>query len=338
MRFREGARGTYAMVLSTGDSRTPTTLSVGAGLSRATVRLATAVLQHQYGLAENAAFDMLRDVSQQHNVKLRLVAAGLVSPSAGMRSQPMRAGPPLPFTVGGRPCANRSEVLTELMRVAVSRSGTGRGTVQLCDQVHGGLQIEGKRGFGQDLADAFSHVSGHGTSCGHAFSDASQVVVADVDSSALFSESARETLLANEVLSCVSTPIVDDDGEVRGIVSTHQPRRDAIPNEADLRQLRGLANQCGRWLRWYDHMALPAVVAEVHNAAAAIANCNGSAGIANRVDPKATIADAARMLTTRYGVDPSHARAVLAAIAAKRGVSLHELAAQLTTKCNQPRS
>ncbi len=293
-----------------------------------------AALQDQYGLDQDAAFDVLRDLSQRHNVKLRVVAAGVISPHVSAPLRAATASPPLPFTVAGRACANRGEVLAELMRVAVSRSGAQQGTVQLRDQVHGGLQLEGWRGFSQDFADTFSYVSGDDTACGHAFSDGAQVVVTDVDSSPLFSESARETLLANEVHSCVSTPIVDDDGAVRGMVSTHQPHRDVIPTAGELGQLRQLAGQCGRWLQWYDQVVLPTLVAAVHEAAAAKAN--GGSGETTDLDPAATIVDAARLLTDRYGVDQSHSRKMLTAIAQRRGVSLHALAAQLTAGIDQP--
>lgn len=73
-----------------------------------------------------------------------------------------------------------------------------------------------RRGFGQEFAGAFSYVSGPDTLCGYAFSEGVQLVVTDVDSSPLFSESARRTLQVNEVRSWVSTPIVDTDGEVLG--------------------------------------------------------------------------------------------------------------------------
>ena len=325
------------MTLADGDSHRPTTFSAGARLSRTTVRLAMAALQDQHGLDQNAAFDVLREVSQRHNVKLRVVAAGMIAP-ASARSRPVTARPKLPFTARGRPCTNRAEVVTELMRVVIGRSGAERGTVQLHDLVHGGLQLEGWRGFSQEFADTFSYVSGDDTSCGHAFSDAAQVVVTDVDSSPLFSESAREALLANDVRSCVSTPIVDNDGEVRGMVSTHQPRRDVFPTEAQLGQLRRLAGQCGRWLQWYDHLVLPTVVAAVHEAAAARASGGDSYTPASLADPAVTIADAARLLTDRYGVDKSHSRKMLAAIAHRRGVSLHALAAQLTAAIDQPSS
>jgi hypothetical protein len=303
-------------------------------MSRTTVRLAMAALEDQHGLDQNAAFDVLRDVSQRHNVKLRVVAAGMIVPHTSTRSRPAAARPPLPFTVRGRAPTNRAEVVTELMRVVISRSGAERGTVQLHDQVHGGLQLEGWCGFSQDFADTFSYVSADDTPCGHAFSDA-QVVVTDVDSSPLFSDSARETLLANDVRSCVSTPIVDNDGAVRGMVSTHQSRRNVIPTEAELGMLRGVAGQCGRWLQWYDHLVLPAVVAAVHDAAAAKASGGNPASVADRA---VTIADAARVLTDRYGVDKSHSRKMLSAIAYRRGVSLHALAAQLTAGIDQPGS
>ncbi|WP_082958810.1 GAF domain-containing protein [Mycobacterium sp. E3198] len=324
------------MAVTTGDAPKTTPLSLGARLSRTTIRLAIAALQRRYGLDDQAAFDVLRDVSQRRNVKLRAVAAELLSPGSDGRSTPSGSPPPLPFTIGGRACSNRSEVLTELMRAAVTRCGTDRGTVQLRDPVHGGLQIEGTRGFGQDFADAFSYLDEPGTPCGHAFGGARQVVVADVDSSPLFSEAAREILQANEVRSCVSTPIVDDDGKVRGIVSTHDRRRDTVPDDADLRHVRTLANQCGRWLQWYDGAVLPGIVGEVHQAAAAQAKRAGPRRAASRSNPAANIAAAARLLSERYGVAPSHASDVLAALAAARGIALDDLAAQLTDSCVKP--
>jgi hypothetical protein len=305
-------------------------------MSRTTVRLAMAALEDRHGLDQNAAFDVLRDVSQRYNVKLRVLAAGMIAPHTGARSRPAAARPQLPFTVRGRACTNRAEVVSELMRVVISRSGAERGTVQLNDQVHGGLQLEGWRGFSQEFADTFSYVSADDTSCGQAFSDA-QVVVTDVHSSPLFSDSARETLLANDVRSCVSTPIVDSDGAVRGMVATHHPRLNVIPTEAELRQLRHLAGQCGSWLQWYDLLVLPTVVDAVHEAAAARANGGDSGLTASVADKAATIADAARLLTDRYGVEKSHSRKMLAAIAQRRGVSLHALAAQLTAEIDQPK-
>ncbi|OBH00640.1 hypothetical protein A5696_15570 [Mycobacterium sp. E2699] len=317
------------MALTTGDAPKTAILPLGARLSRTTIRLAIAALQHRYGLDEQAAFEVLRDVSQRRNAKLRAVASELLSPGGDGRTRPTGPPPPLPFTIGGRACSNRSEVLAELMHAALTRCGAERATVQLRDPLHGGLQIEGKRGFGQEFVDAFSYLDEHGTPCGRAFVDARQVVVADVDSSPLFSESAREILQANDVRSCVSTPIVDGDGKVLGIVSTHQRRRDAVPGEADLRHVRMLAGQCGRWLRWYDETVLPLIADEVHQAAAAKAKRASARRTPDRVDPSATVAAAARLLSDRYGVEPSHAGDVLASLAAQRGIALEELAAQL---------
>lgn len=319
------------MAVTTGDAHRGATLSVGARLSRTTIRLAIAALQQRYGLDDQVAFEMLRDVSQRRNVKLRAVAAELLSPGSDGRSGPAAPPPPLPFTIGGRACSNRSEVLAELMRAAVTRCGSDGGTVQLRDPVHGGLQIEGKRGFGQHFVDAFSYLDEPETACGHAFGNARQVVVADVDSSPMFSESAREILQANNVRSCVSTPILDDDGKVRGVVSTHQRERDAVPGEADLRHVRMLANQCGRWLQWYDAAVLPTIVGEVHQAAAAQAKRAGARRAADPVEPAAAIAAAARLLSDRYGVESSHALDVLASLAAERGIALEELAAQVVS-------
>lgn len=321
------------MALEADDSAGRTTLSNGAKMSRATVRLAMAALQQRYALDEDAAFEVLREASQRHNVKLRMVAAKMISAPAITPPRHCSSAPALPFTVGGRSCTNYGEVLSELMRVAVSRAGADRGTVQLRDPVHGGLQIEGNRGFGQGFVDTFSYLSGQGTPCGHAFDAGSQTVVTDVQSSRLFDEPSRATLLAHDVHSCVSTPILDNDGTVRGIVSSHQRRREVIPTEAELRQLRALANQCGRWLEWYDQTVLPAAVAAAYEVAAGRA---GDGQTTAPPDPTA-ISAASRLLTDRYGVDPPHARGVLEAIAAQRGISLDELAARVAGRTDQQR-
>lgn len=277
------------MALDTDDSPGTKSPSESAKLSRATVRLAMAALQQRYALDQSVAFEVLRDASQRHNVKLRLVAAKMISSPANKQPPHSPPAPALPFTAGD------AEVLTELMRVTVSRAGADRGSVQLRDPVHGGLHIEGIRGFGQGFVDAFSYVSGHDTSCGHAFDEGSQTVVADVESSRLFSESARATLLAHEVCSCVSTPILDSDGMVRGIVSSHQRRPDAIPTEAELRQLRGLSDPGRRLAR----VVRPDRAA--HSGGRGIRCCR-SRGASLRITAPAdtaTIAAASRLLTDR---------------------------------------
>jgi hypothetical protein len=85
--------------------------------------------------------------------------------------------------------------------------------------------------------------------------------------------------------------------------------------------------------QWYDDTVLPRVVGEVYQAAAAKAKRNGDSATARVAgSARSTVADAARVLTDRYGVEPSHARKVLAAIATQRGIALPELAAQLTAR------
>jgi hypothetical protein len=98
-------------------------------------------LQKQHGIiAPEAAFMVLRRVSQHHNVKLRVVAAALVAVDADVSGDSAVCGPP-PLSFSGRAQSkrpNRTDALHRLMRAAIGITGAGYGTVQSRDPIHGG--------------------------------------------------------------------------------------------------------------------------------------------------------------------------------------------------------
>jgi ANTAR domain len=120
------------------------------------VRSAMEILRRQHGIADpDAAFDVLRVVSQRHNVKLRAVAAAVVSSTPAHEKRNGTATLPSP-TVDFSPhaCAhmpNRTAVLQDLMRAAMSETQADYSTVQVRDPIHGGLRLEGNSGFGRDV-------------------------------------------------------------------------------------------------------------------------------------------------------------------------------------------
>ncbi len=251
-----------------------------AVVSRTTVKAAMGKLAHLHGLSDpDTAFDVLRTVSQRHNVKLRHLAAFVL---AGPAERPSRRTVEPAVTVkvprdgAGRP--NRTGVVRNLMRTAVLAVGVERGTVQLSNAEGGWLTIEGQAGFARHFLEHFSYVDGsEGSACGHALARARQVFVDDVATSEVFTEPERRVVLDAGVQSVLSTPVVDGSGTVRGMVLTHfgdrrRPDRDGVVT------IRRLADECGRWLTWYDTTVMPDVVAAVHVAAARVAAVSRTAG------------------------------------------------------------
>jgi GAF domain-containing protein len=243
-------------------------------LSRSTVTTAIRRLQEQHGIIEpEAAFLVLRIASQHHNVKLRTVAAALVAADAGVNGDeaPTAAFEPPPLSFSGRPQSarpNRTDVVHDLMRAAIGMTRADHGTVQVCDPINGGLTIEGHKGFDRSFLDFFSYVDGAGSACGAALLTGRQVWVQDVETSTAFADNDREAVLRAGVRSQLSTPLRDHREIVRGVVATHFARPCHPLDESTVQWVQRLADECGRWLRWYDKAVMPIVLRAVHEAAA----------------------------------------------------------------------
>jgi hypothetical protein len=231
------------------------------------------MLRRQHGIADpDAAFDVLRAVSQRHNVKLRAVAAAVVS--SAWRHEKCNGTDPLPPpTVGfsARACVhmpNRTAVLHDLMRAAMTETQADYSTVQVCDRVHGGLILEGSSGFGRDFLDFFGYVDDGGSACGETLTHGQQVVVDDVESSTIFDDPDRAMVLTGGVRSVVSTPLLDKQGDVWGVVSTHYAQAHRVPSDSATRRVQQQADDCARWMSWYEATVMPKVLASVHATAA----------------------------------------------------------------------
>lgn len=143
-------------------------------------------------------------------------------------------------------------LLEEVLDTAISATHADFGNVQLFDPATQELIICAQRGFGNEFLKFFDRVhAGYACCCGSAMKNWCRVVVEDVAQSPMFSDSqTRQIILAEEVRSVQSTPLISASNELLGMLSTHYRAPRAF-SEHSLRQLDVMAS-CGVQLieRW----------------------------------------------------------------------------------------
>jgi GAF domain-containing protein len=140
-----------------------------------------------------------------------------------------------------------ARTLNAVLEWAIAETRADFGNIQLVHQRDGSLRIVAQRGFPVTFLQFFRVVKNDMSSCAAALKQGKQIVVADVTSSPLFSESSRRTMIDHEVLASQSTPIVSSDGWVLGVLSTHY-RRPKRPTERQLRRVAEMARYVGELL------------------------------------------------------------------------------------------
>jgi hypothetical protein len=256
---RQGVRETHEKVIP----------RVGL-LSRSVVRSAIQRIEEQHGLATaDDAFQALLQASQRHNLKLRAVAAGVVTADPyDAPPRPSVASPGVSFSKRANiPQPNRTDVVQDLMRTVRALARSDQAAVQLRDPVQGGLTIEGQSGFDRAFVDFFSYVDDAGTASGSTLSCRHQVFVDDVETSSIYAYQDRITVLGAGVRSVLSTPLIDQFGITRGAVTVHFAQAHRRPPQAVLREIQQLADDCATWLAWYEDTVMPGVLASVRAAA-----------------------------------------------------------------------
>ncbi|MFF3936837.1 ANTAR domain-containing protein [Streptomyces phaeofaciens] len=226
---------------------------------------AQGMLQERYGLAgADDAFTLMRRSSQRFNVKMRTLAGALVTtPRPDERSAvwfPRRIRHPEPaldfLPPGAEGARSRGAVLGAVLDRTLAVVGTAMGNVQTVDRVAGGLRIERHTGLTEEFVDFFAHVGEDGTSCAQAARDVSQVTVRDVESAQVFSEPAREAVLAAGSRACHSVPLTTSAGLCVGMVSAHADRPLPELDSTRLKVLDALGAQAGHWLAWHERTVL----------------------------------------------------------------------------------
>lgn len=249
---------------------------------------AQGVVQGRYGLpAGDAAFELLRSVSQRHNLKLRLLASAVVltTPPDGagpwFPGRARRAAPALAFLPGQRPeRASQTAVVNALLARAMEVTQAPMGDVRLVDPYSGELRIEAHHGHPDGFTDDFAHLrqdEGGGATVWAARRGV-RVTVTDAARDPALGERARALLRAAGGRGSHATPLPGPGARTHGVVTTlfdvPVPPLDA----RTARVLDLLATTAGAWLTWYYATIVLDALEDLHARAVAAAARTGESG------------------------------------------------------------
>jgi len=126
----------------------------------------------------------------------------------------------------------REGVLEQALAGAMSITGADFGNVQVRNPETGALEIVCQEGFSAEFLEYFTKVDDSSSACGRAAEHASQTVIRDVERDAAFLPH-RDIAASSGFRAVQSTPLIDGEGRVLGVVSTHF-RRPHRPSRQEL--------------------------------------------------------------------------------------------------------
>src|SRR4030095_5137751 len=116
-----------------------------------------------------------------------------------------------------------SAQLQQLLDAAITADGASKGNVQLFNPYLDGLQIVAHHGFDIPFLQQFGIVRwDEPTACGRAYRFGLRVVIPDIRLDRFYSPSLS-IAQASGYRAVQSTPIIQSDGSVVGVLSTHFP-------------------------------------------------------------------------------------------------------------------
>jgi diguanylate cyclase (GGDEF)-like protein/PAS domain S-box-containing protein len=134
------------------------------------------------------------------------------------------------------------DALSEVLNACIDMLGAVMGNVQLYDEAAGSLQLLVHRGFDQQFLSHFKRVGkDEHTVCAEALRRRERVVVEDIRTAPGF-EHLRKIAAQAGYCAVQSTPLLNRDGKVLGVISTHFAGSHQ-PSEQELRLLDLYVNQ-----------------------------------------------------------------------------------------------
>lgn len=241
-------------------------------ISHATVRTAVDRLRDVHRITDpDIAFRSLYRVAKRHDVKLRHLAAAVVShdaSSTGPEIAAVPAEPRLPFASRGRGALRPVAVLDDLLATATELTGARMGAVHLRHAVHGGLCIESSTGLSEEYRRHFSYVDDAGSVAGRSSARCAVIRVDDVATHPVYTRADAAVLADQGIAAELAVPMCDESGENRGAVVVQFDARHPHVDPFAVEMLHGHADACAQWLWWYDQAVVPGLVAAVHAHAA----------------------------------------------------------------------
>ena len=135
-------------------------------------------------------------------------------------------------------------LFSKILEGALALAGADRGNVQVLDPATGSLRIAAQCGFGAEFLEYFAVVDDGRSACGRAARERAQTVIVDVDIDARFAPH-RDIAAAAAFRAVQSTPLIEPNGRLLGVVSTHYPRPYS-PSARDREIMKRYAELAGR--------------------------------------------------------------------------------------------
>ncbi|MFI6656519.1 ANTAR domain-containing protein [Streptomyces sp. NPDC050523] len=236
---------------------------------------AQGVLLERYALADaDAAFGLLKQASQRHNVPMRVLASAVVTAPPPAASSPewfpgrLRTPPP-PLELLGGPgflADDRKHVLRTLVYEAVTLADADGAEVHLSDRaLENSLVLEAQAGLDAAYRDRLALVSGPPAVCAQARDLGEPVFVADIAADPDLA-GAEEGLaaLATGSRALYAVPALTETGECAGVVCVHRMRPGRWMTAAQHTALAILADDLAAWRTWYRRTVVPEALEYVH--------------------------------------------------------------------------
>ncbi|MGY6019997.1 ANTAR domain-containing protein [Streptomyces spinosirectus] len=239
------------------------------------IGMAQGVLLERYALADaDAAFGLLKQASQRHNVPMRVLASAVVTAPPGASSSKwfpgrLRSAPPPLELLGGAgfQADDRKHVLRTLVYEAVTLADADGAEVHLSDRaLENSLVLEAQAGLDAAYRDRLALVSGPPAVCAQARDLGEPVFVPDIAADPDLA-GAEEGLaaLATGSRALYAVPALTETGECAGVVCVHRRRPGRWMTAAQHTALAILADDLAAWHTWYRHTVVPTALEYVHS-------------------------------------------------------------------------
>ncbi len=231
--------------------------------TRSMIGVAQGILLARYELpGPDAAFTLLREGSQRHNLPLRVLASAVVTAPPPPVRHPLvhrtlrsSAAPDTGFLRRyGVDAHDRRQVLTAALHEAMTvLSDAKAAELHLTDPAQGdALVLEQHEGLGSAYLDQAALVTGPPYVCARAQRLHEPVSVPDVAADPdLRLHPAGRALLATDSRALVSVPLITSDGRCTGTLTLHWSKPGTWLTDEQDHALHALAAETAAWRSWY---------------------------------------------------------------------------------------
>ncbi|MET8585868.1 GAF and ANTAR domain-containing protein [Streptomyces collinus] len=240
----------------------------------AVIGIAQGILLDRYALTgPPAAFALLRDASQQHNVPMRILASAVVTapaPASDTAWFPGRLHTPPPHLDLLDPAEthlrDRHQVLRTLVFEAITLADADAAEIHLTNRAFDdALILEAHAGLTPAYRDRLALVTGPPALCALACADAHTCFVPDIAADPHLADAAEgRAALAAGTRALYAVPALADAAHCTGTITLHHAQPGAWMTHAQQTALRALAADLVLWRSWYRRTVILDALEHLH--------------------------------------------------------------------------